>query len=444
MGCSSSSAQTVDQEKRPGTKPEESNGDTVAVRSVIDTEDAQTIKDQMQLPVQTALPEVLQPGGDDEAEAVLVALEAQEVFSSGVGLLPDLEPQLVPVTATADSAPEAAAPAEATTETEAAITLVDDLPVVEQLAPVENVVAEATPEVKALVKATEEAPSDESIVATQADAYAVVEEMTAVTAKASPEVAAPALEPVISEPTEAAVVEEEAAALGTEAPVKVADVEAEAPTYNVAPDSASTALCESSEPNEAAAPALSDVSAVGESSAPGEGVVLDEVSAPSEAPLQVEEPVIDTKIAVATIPEMPPLSPVTLKAQDEPQPFVKDATITPLAPDNTAPTAEAPCHNEAIPAPAPENESAVAEMVQGEEIPASTLADSETPSDVPAATVTSEPVVASVAPAGSPVVVSTLPDSSAPLAPAPGLSLKVVSATEALQDIEREKSKKED
>lgn len=29
MGCSSSSAQTVDQEKRPGTKPEESNGDTV-------------------------------------------------------------------------------------------------------------------------------------------------------------------------------------------------------------------------------------------------------------------------------------------------------------------------------------------------------------------------------------------------------------------------------
>lgn len=28
MGCSSSSAQTVDQEKRPATKPEESNGDT--------------------------------------------------------------------------------------------------------------------------------------------------------------------------------------------------------------------------------------------------------------------------------------------------------------------------------------------------------------------------------------------------------------------------------
>lgn len=29
MGCSSSSAQTVDQEKRPGTKPEETNGDTL-------------------------------------------------------------------------------------------------------------------------------------------------------------------------------------------------------------------------------------------------------------------------------------------------------------------------------------------------------------------------------------------------------------------------------
>lgn len=29
MGCSSSSAQTIDQEKKPGTKPEESNGDAV-------------------------------------------------------------------------------------------------------------------------------------------------------------------------------------------------------------------------------------------------------------------------------------------------------------------------------------------------------------------------------------------------------------------------------
>lgn len=29
MGCSSSSAQTVEQEKRPGTKPEESGGDAL-------------------------------------------------------------------------------------------------------------------------------------------------------------------------------------------------------------------------------------------------------------------------------------------------------------------------------------------------------------------------------------------------------------------------------
>lgn len=33
MGCSSSSAQTVEQEKRPGTKPEESNGDTQGEQS---------------------------------------------------------------------------------------------------------------------------------------------------------------------------------------------------------------------------------------------------------------------------------------------------------------------------------------------------------------------------------------------------------------------------
>ncbi|KAK5923247.1 hypothetical protein CgunFtcFv8_000235 [Champsocephalus gunnari] len=97
MGCSSSSAQTVDQEKRPGTKPEEANGDTVAVRNGFIAEDAQTIEDQIQLPVQTALPENFQPGADDEADVVLVALEAQEDLGSGEDLLSAPEPQLEPV-----------------------------------------------------------------------------------------------------------------------------------------------------------------------------------------------------------------------------------------------------------------------------------------------------------------------------------------------------------
>ncbi|KAM6994270.1 uncharacterized protein LKV04_006678 [Tautogolabrus adspersus] len=398
MGCSSSSAQTVDQEKRPGTKPEESNGDTLAVRHVINTGEAQTIEDQMQLPVQTTLPEDLQPGSDDEAEVVLVALEAKEDLNSGVDLLPVPEPQQEPV-ATADSTTEAASPTEASTEPGAVLVVVEDLPVVEEPAPVETIDTEATPEVEVFVKSTEEVSSVESIVDMQADPHAVVEETTAGIAEASSEIDPPAVEPVISEPTEAPVAEEKAAVSATEAPVKVvAPVEAEAPTDNAAVDTASTALCESAESTEAQAPAQSDASALVEPAAPGEGVAPDEVLTENEvsAPLQLEDPVIDTNIAVATIPEMPPLSP---EAQAKTQTSIEDTTVPSVAPAITAPTTEAPCHSEAIPE-------------------------------------------ASAALEGSLEVVSTLADSTAPSASAPRPSLEVES--EASQDTEREKAKKED
>ncbi|XP_068425924.1 uncharacterized protein [Clinocottus analis] len=223
MGCSSSSAQTVDQEKRPGTKPEESNGDSMGVRNGFIAEDAQTIEDQMQLPVQTALPDELQRGADDEAEAVLVALEAQEDLGSGEDLL--------------GAAAEAAAPDEVATE--AVATMVEPLLPAEEAAPVETVVAE----VEALVEATEEAPAVEELAPVQPEASPEVASPEVTSPEvAPPEVASPVAGPVVSEPAEAPAVVEEAAA-----------VEAEAPTDNDAPATVSTAPCESSEPREASA-----------------------------------------------------------------------------------------------------------------------------------------------------------------------------------------------
>ncbi|KAL7840944.1 hypothetical protein AOLI_G00262670, partial [Acnodon oligacanthus] len=81
MGCSSSSTQTVAQENRPGTKPEETSGDTdfVASNGIV-AKDAETIADQMHLPVQSALPEELGPGlGVREAPSTCEALQNVEL-----------------------------------------------------------------------------------------------------------------------------------------------------------------------------------------------------------------------------------------------------------------------------------------------------------------------------------------------------------------------------
>ncbi|KAI4811228.1 hypothetical protein KUCAC02_014143 [Chaenocephalus aceratus] len=120
-----------------------------------------TIEDQIQLPVQTALPDNFQPGADDEADVVLVALEAQEDLGSGEDLLSAPEPQLEPVSHS-EPVPETAAPTEAYTEPEAA------LPHLEKSVPVETLLSEATPVVEALV---EEVTAD---LAVQAEAPADV------------------------------------------------------------------------------------------------------------------------------------------------------------------------------------------------------------------------------------------------------------------------------
>uniref|UniRef100_A0AAV2MAX5 Uncharacterized protein n=1 Tax=Knipowitschia caucasica TaxID=637954 RepID=A0AAV2MAX5_KNICA len=148
MGCSSSSAQVVDQEKRPGTKPEEANGSVV--KNSFIAENGQTIEAQMQLPVQTDLPSDLHSLGLEEVtEPMLLALETQEELGSGVDLL---SPQ-------------------------ATLEVVEALPAVEEAAPVENTVTE-TVKVETLVDVTEDVP--ENVVAAQIEAPVSNEEASVV------------------------------------------------------------------------------------------------------------------------------------------------------------------------------------------------------------------------------------------------------------------------
>ncbi|KAM6909717.1 uncharacterized protein FYW49_011735 [Xenentodon cancila] len=339
MGCSSSSAQTVDQEKRPGTKPEESNGDTVAVRNGILTEDAQTIEDQMQLPVQTALPGDLQPGTEDETEPVLMAMEAQEDLGCGADLLADPEQQPEPETCE-EIAQEAG--------DEDAVAIVEAVPPTEE---VETVSAEAPPVAEVLVEDAEEIPAVESVETVHAETPVVAEEV----------VEAPAVEPAISEPevTVAVVGEAEGPAVAAaEAPAEAAvdtpaeeaaAAEAEPPVKTSEPETLSETPTQISE------------NTSNESSVPGEAVASSEASAPN------------TDIAAATVPEMPPLSPD--------QPVTEVAAEAPAAPAETAPPTEAPCHTEVLSATGAEEEPAAA-PVQNAEAPAPAPSDLNVPSEV--------------------------------------------------------------
>ncbi|TNN02916.1 hypothetical protein fugu_010403 [Takifugu bimaculatus] len=191
MGCSSSSAQTVEQEKRPGTKPEESNGDTQAVRNGLLAEEAQTIEDQLQLPVQTALPEDLQPVTDNETQDVLLATEAQEDLCFHEDKDPWME-DVAPVD-----------PAEICAELEASEEAVETLPQ-EDAGPIETPLEDASID-QPLNEATQKEPE---FVAMLTETVALVEEVSAETA---PEVTIGSAETAGSEPLEALIVEEEAA-----------------------------------------------------------------------------------------------------------------------------------------------------------------------------------------------------------------------------------------
>ncbi|XP_043972267.1 uncharacterized protein KIAA0754-like isoform X1 [Gambusia affinis] len=280
MGCSSSSAQTVEQEKRPGTKPEESNGDTAAVRNGIIAEDVRTIEDQMQLLVKIASPDDAKAGPEDETEAVLEAMEAQEDLGSGENLLVVPEPP---------AAGEELAP-QPTVEEEIAVPVTEVLPPVEEVLPVETVSAEAPSEVKR-GEALEETPEAQPVEAVQTEVPVLVEEEVPVSVVEEPAGTAGVLEEGVAE---------EASKAATEDANPVQD---EAPPGSTSPETDSDT------------PAAAEASTATTHSVANEDAAPTEPSGPADAE-------IDTTIAVASIPEMPPVT----AAQAEPHSTTDEET----------------------------------------------------------------------------------------------------------------------
>ncbi|MEQ2214461.1 hypothetical protein XENOCAPTIV_008179 [Xenoophorus captivus] len=351
MGCSSSSTQTVEQEKRPGTKPEESNGDTVAAKPthslppitrisaycIRQTNKIRKLKHQnhppvqlteprwsvssgssvhMQLPAQTVLPDNLKAGPEDEKEAVLVGIEAQEDLGSGEELLEAPEQQSEPE-ASEELAPqpESYAAVEDSAEPEVAVAVTEVAPPVEEALPLETVPAEAPPE----VKDTEETPDAKSVEAVQTEVPVLAEEVLTV----------PAAEPVVEDPAGTAGAVEEAVAEGAfKAPT--ADeklVQAEAPTGNTAPETVSDT------------PGAGEASTTTTISVGHEAAALAKPPGPADAVM----PVIDTAIAKTSIPEMTPVTPVQAVAQAKRNSATEEETDVSTATAVTASSAEVSC-----------------------------------------------------------------------------------------------------
>ncbi|XP_028326886.1 fibrous sheath CABYR-binding protein-like isoform X1 [Gouania willdenowi] len=333
MGCSSSSAQTVDQEKRPGTKPEEFNGSTEALKNGFIAEDAQTIEDQMQLPVQTAIPNGLQLGTEDVMEVVLVALEAQEDLGSGEDLIAasvsQEEPAALekPPVEVAVLAPEGDA-----VEVEVAVAAVE-APSVEEEAPVETGLMESTDIV--------EPSADEDVEAVHEEAPSLIETLmpsdTVAEVQAKVEVA--------TEPSQEIVAE----ASTEEAPVASSEVEAE--TLNEVAAEVPTEeapVVHTEEPT--------DVPKEEEAQSPPEEAPTDtsneeEAQVPPEVALTEPAPVASSEVLVGSS-EVAPVAP----AEEAP---VAPAEEAPVAPAEEAPAAPT---EEAIDAPTEEATEATTEV----------------------------------------------------------------------------------
>ncbi|XP_008431101.1 fibrous sheath CABYR-binding protein [Poecilia reticulata] len=385
MGCSSSSAQTVEQEKRPGTKPEESNGDTVAVRNGIIAEDVRTIEDQMQLPVQTASPDDAKAGPEDETEAVLEAVEAQEDLGSGEDLLVVPEP---------NAADEELAP-QPTVEAEVAVKVTEVLSPVEEALPVETVPAEAPSEVKA-VEALEETPEAQPVEAVQTEVPVLAKEEV------------PLL--VVEEPAgTAGVVEEGVAEEASKAATENANpVQEEDPPSNTSPETDSET------------PAAAEASTATTDSVANEDAAPTEPSGPADA-------VIDTTIAAASIPEMPPVTAAAAAAQAEPHSATDEETeVSTVSSGVTASPEEAS---------GPVGVS-VPEPVKGSESPP-VMVNPESSTETGVTAEVSE---------GNPSAMQTQapPDPEPATEPVPESSPEVSSVNEASKDKEDEIAKKQD
>ncbi|XP_051920718.1 uncharacterized protein LOC127600289 isoform X2 [Hippocampus zosterae] len=360
MGCSSSSAQNVDQEKKPGTKPEESNGGPLAVRNGII---AETIENKTQL-CESALADDLQQAADDGTGAAVVVTQGQEDLRSGQDLMTELEPQPDPFSVQEPGS--AAGPVEASSDcgfADVAVEavgpqMVKSLSVEEIPTMGESVMEQAEVHsiedsetcktevpvlkdddvIKGEVPATKEIHAESpttDIEPVRADVPAVVELASVVPAWASPEAANTVAEPLGANMQEAVpeVPDEVVPFLET------ASESSLSPPALVIPESpASTG----SAPNEVEPPAGATA---------GDASVEDSTTAKSP---EAKEAIIDTGIAVATIPEMPPLARLGDETQDEQRPTAEESNESIVMPSEIAQQSEpsSPTESTALQEPA--------------------------------------------------------------------------------------------
>nr|XP_057908864.1 cytadherence high molecular weight protein 1-like [Doryrhamphus excisus] len=315
MGCSSSSTQNVDQEKRPGTKPEGSNGDSVAVQNGVI---ADAIEDQTQLPV-CALADDLQLHADDGLKAVLVVMEAQEDLGSGEDLLAHSEPQ--PEAVNFEEPGLVAAEEEASTDSASAGLMVEDVGNEERV--IVEPLCEASGEILGMEDvATVQALEDDGEIKAGADAEIVKTEVSALEPVEVIESEVPPAEEMKADGGAAGVAEtpNEDAKPVVEPVVEVtqeavAEVPADIPLSLEAPTDSSPQVPTSEIQMGTHAP---------HEVAPNETTTSEDSTAESSSPSEDLEAVIDPRIAVATIPEMPPSSQVTDDTQVEQEPGTEE------------------------------------------------------------------------------------------------------------------------
>ncbi|XP_049585827.1 uncharacterized protein [Syngnathus scovelli] len=432
MGCSSSSTQTIDQEKKPGTKPEESNGSTLAARSSIATE---TIEDKTQLPV-SALADDLQQVADDGSEATLMAIEAQEDLGSGENLLTDLEPQPDPFSP--DEPCSVAVSAEASSDSgfaDVAVEAVERLmakPLSEEEIQAMGECEMEQTEVPAKMddeccKTDDPVQQDDPI---KGEALAV-EEMKAETP------------PVEDEPVQAEVPAVPAGAFPesfnpvdeSEAQEAVAEVSDDAilsleSETEKSPPLPALLTAESLASTETA---LNEVEPVAGSAASVEDSTIAKSS-------EVKEAIIDPGIAVATIPEMPPLVPVS----DEMQAAVDESIESVVMPSESALQAEAsgPAETTSLKEPAlvldvPVSSTLLLETSSNEESEVASAfgaSPSSVMSDCTVEVHAAEPTQTEIE-ANSPITAADQASES---------STEVMSAAECHQGLEKNRAKKEE
>ncbi|XP_037129950.1 uncharacterized protein LOC119135996 [Syngnathus acus] len=433
MGCSSSSTQTIDQEKKPGTKPEESNGSTLAARST-----TETIEDKAQLPV-SALADDLQQVADDGAEATLMAMEAQEDLGSGENLLTDLEPQ--PDAFSADE-PCSVASAEASSDSgfaDVAVEAVERLmakPLSEE--EIQAMGGCEMEQTEAPAKKDDECcktddPVQQDDDPIKGEALAVEEmkaersepvqaEVPAVPAGAFPESSNPVDEPEAREAV--AEVPDDA----------IPSIESET---EKSPPLPALLTAESLASTETASNEVEPVAESSNEVAGSAASVEDSTIAKSS---EVKEAIIDPGIAVATIPEMPPLVPVT----DETQAAVDESNESVVMPSESALQAETsgPAETTSLKEPAlvldvPVSSTLLLETSSNKEsevAPAFGASPSTVTSDCTVEVHAAEPTQTEIE-ANSPVTAADQASES---------STEAMSAAECHQGMEKDRAKKEE